>query len=66
MTKTLKITTQVGMHRVQIVKLADCYEIAVIKSRKPSKFARTLQEALERMNEMATALVWLWEAEKNA
>ena len=59
-----KITTQVGNQYVQIVKLADTFEIAVLRSRKPSVFARTLQEALEEMNAMVTALQWLREAEQ--
>ena len=63
MSKTPKITCQVGMDRVQIVKLTDTYEIAILKSRRPSVFARDLQEALERMNEMVTALVWMRDME---
>lgn len=59
-----KITCQVGKHYVQIVKLQNTFEIAVLRSRQPSKFARTLQEALEIMNNMVTALQWLREAEQ--
>lgn len=58
-----KITTQIGNQYVQIVKLADTYEVAVVKSRKPSVFKRTLQEALEEMNSMVTALVWMRDME---
>lgn len=58
-----KITTQVGREYVQIVKLQDTFEVAVLRSRQPSKFARTLQEALEIMNGMVTALQWMREME---
>jgi len=64
MTKTApKITVRVGMERIQIVKLRNTYEVAIITSTMPSKFADTLSEALEIMNSMITTLVWQWEAE---
>ena len=58
MSKTPKITCQVGMHRVQIVKLTDTYEVAITTSTMPSKFADTLDEALAIMNSMVTTTEW--------
>ena len=46
------------MHRVQIVKLTDTYEVAITTSTMPSKFADTLDEALAIMNSMVTTTEW--------